>query len=324
MLAETPHFSVIIPVYNRAKTLGAAIRSVLAQSCQDFEIVVVDDGSADDPGAVVEGFQDPRIHFLRQKNQGGGAARNTAIDAARGRFIAPLDSDDFFLPHHLESMKAMLDGKTNTAGYARIVVDRGEGRTFLKPPRAIREGEDMGEYLLCERGFIPTISLVVERQTAKRIRYHANLRAAEDTDFAIRLALKGCKFVMAEAPGAVWNDVADPHRTSAPGPSSRTQRFGAWLEQMKPYMTRRAWCGGRGWAYAKMVARDGNKFEALRLYLDAFFRGCYSTKLAAVIFLQIFLGAARYRLLADTAISWLHIGLREPAQETPLSSLEKA
>jgi len=112
MTAGQPHFSVIIPVYNRAKTLGAAIQSVLAQSCQDFEIVIVDDGSTDDPAAVIAQFSDPRIRFLRQKNQGGGAARNAAIDAARGRLIAPLDSDDIFLPHHLQTMKMLLHGKT--------------------------------------------------------------------------------------------------------------------------------------------------------------------------------------------------------------------
>ncbi|HWY60762.1 MAG TPA: glycosyltransferase family 2 protein [Rhizomicrobium sp.] len=323
MRPDEPHFSVIIPVYNRARTLGAALSSVLAQTCQDFEIVVVDDGSTDDPGNVIASFSDPRIRYLRQANRGGGAARNAAIDAARGRFIAPLDSDDVFLPHHLETMRMLLEGKSNTAGYARVLVNRGEGRTFLKPPRAIREGEDMGEYLLCERGSVPTISLVVGRGMAKRVRYHANLRSAEDTDFAIRLALAGCKFLMAPKAGAMWNDSADPQRTSAVGPSSRTQRFGAWLEQMKPYMTRRAWCGGRGWAYAKMVARDGDKIEALRLYLDAFFRGCYGPRLAVVIFLQIFLNAAQYRRLADTTIGWLHIGLRERSQEAPLSSLEK-
>ena len=101
MLAAAPHFSVIIPVYNRASVLGAAIRSVLAQSCQDFEIVVVDDGSQDDPASIVRAFGDPRIRFIAQENQGGGAARNTAIDAAHGRFIAPLDSDDIFLSQQI-------------------------------------------------------------------------------------------------------------------------------------------------------------------------------------------------------------------------------
>jgi glycosyltransferase involved in cell wall biosynthesis len=292
--------------------LSAAITSVLAQSCQDFEIVIVDDGSQDDPAQVAAAFGDPRIRLLRQENRGGGAARNAAIDAARGRFIAPLDSDDVFLPHHLDTMKALLDGTTNMAGYARILVDRGRGRSFLKPPRAIAEGEDMGEYLLCRRGFVPTITLVVERALAARVRYHADLRAAEDTDFAIRLAEAGCKFVMAPEAGAIWKDLPDPGRTSAGGPSSRTRRFGLWLEQMKPRMTKRAWRGGRGWAYAKMLARDGSKGVALKLYLEAVFTFCYAPRLAAVIFLQIFLDADQYRRLADTAIGWLRLTTREP------------
>lgn len=322
--AGQPLFSVIIPVYNRAEILRLAIRSVLVQSCQDFEIVIVDDGSKDDPASSAASFNDPRIRFLRQENRGGGAARNAAIDAARGRFIAPLDSDDVFLPHHLETMKALLDGTTGTAGYARIVVDRGRDRTFLKPPRAIRADEDVGEYLLCDRGFVPTITLVVDRELARQVRYDADLRAAEDTDFAIRLALAGCKFRMAQQPGAVWKDIADPQRTSAGKAAARTQRFAGWLEQMKPNMTARAWRGARGWAYAKMVARDGGKFRALTLYLRAVSSGCYAPRLALVVFLQIFLGAGQYRRLADTAIGWLRMGLREPQTARETSALKKA
>ena len=73
----------------------------------------------------------------------------------------------------------------------------------------------MGEYVLCERGFVPTITTVVEREMAQRVRYHPKLRAAEDVDFAIRLALEGCKFRMLEQPGAVWNDHDDSGRASA-------------------------------------------------------------------------------------------------------------
>jgi len=302
-----PFFSVIIPVYNRACVLRTAIGSVLAQSCQDFEIVVADDGSQDDPASVIAAIGDPRIRCLRQENKGGGAARNAAIDAARGRFIAPLDSDDVFLPHHLETMKQLLDGTQDTVGYARILVDRGKGRQFLKPPRAIREGEDMGEYILCDRGFVPTITVVVERETARRVRYHEQLRAAEDADFAIRLAEAGCRFVMAERAGAVWRDIADPGRTSA---SRRAQRVLAWLTEMKPRLTRRAWRGGMGWFYAKMLASNGRRGAALRLYLAALLNGCYRPRLAVIVFLQIVLDAARYRRLADAAIGHLRAGLR--------------
>lgn len=304
-----PFFSVILPVFNRASQLGVALNSVLAQTCQDFEIIVVDDGSADNPRAAVEAIGDPRIRFIRQDNQGGGAARNTAIDAAQGRFIAPLDSDDAFLPHHLERMKALLAGNPGTVGYARILVDRGRGHTFLKPPRAIRADEDMGEYLLCDRGFVPTITVAVDRETARRVRYHPDLRAAEDTDFAIRLSQEGLRFRMAEEPGAVWKDLHDPVRASA---HRRAESFAAWLDQMRPRLTRRAWHGARGWAYAKMLARDGRKVAALALYLSALRHRCYRPGLALVVFLQIFLDAKKYRALADAGIRWLHMGLREP------------
>ena len=303
----TPFFSVIVPVFNRAHVLERALRSVLAQSYQDFEIVVVDDGSSDNPRAVLDKIQDSRIRYLRQDNQGGGMARNTAINAAKGRFIAPLDSDDVFLPLHLERMRLLLDGTEAVVGYARVLVNRGDGRTFLKPPRAIGENEDMGEYLLCARGFIPTITIVVEREMAQRVRYHPKLRAAEDTDFAIRLALEGCRFEMTAEPGAVWNDLGDSGRASA---YNRADQFGAWLEEMQPRLSDRAWHGARGWAYAKLLAHNGRRVRALWLYLNAVFRGCYNIRLAPVIFLQIFLATRSYRALADVGIGWLHMGLK--------------
>src|SRR3954471_10555327 len=122
-----PFFSVVIPVFNRAGALQHAIESVRGQTFQDFEIVVVDDGSTDNPQAVIENFADPRIRFVRQANGGGGAARNRGIDEAKGLFTAFLDSDDVFLPHHLDSMHALLEGTTRVVGYARVRVDRGDG-----------------------------------------------------------------------------------------------------------------------------------------------------------------------------------------------------
>lgn len=302
----TPLFSVIIPVYNRADVLGDAIRSVLAQSCQDFEIVVVDDGSRDNPRKVVDAFNDPRVRFHAQPNGGGGAARNAGIDLSCGTFVAFLDSDDVYLPQHLETMRGLLDGTANTVGYARMIVDRGNGNTFLKPPRAILPDEHMATYLLCERGFVPTITIVVEAATAKRVRYSENLRAAEDTDFAIRLFLDGQRFVMAEEPGAVWKDIPDPNRTSS---GRKGGRMLSWLEEMRSVIPARAYYGCRGWAIAKSVAVT-DRVAALKMYLTAVLRGCYSWRLAAVVFLQIFLSDRAYRKVADGAISRLGAGFR--------------
>lgn len=295
----TPFFSVVIPVYNRADALKDALESVLAQTCQDFEIVVVDDGSTDNPSRVVDALGDTRIRFLRQDNRGGGAARNAGIDASRGRFIAFLDSDDRFLPHHLERMKKLLDGRTNLVGYAKMIVDRGRGRTLLKPPRALGADEHMATYLLCDRGFVPTITIVVDANMARRIRYHEDLRAAEDTDFAIRLFLAGCKFAMIEEPGAVWKDIYDPARTSA---GRKGARLLHWIEELRPQIPARAYYGCRGWAIAKGIAPK-HKMGALKLYLEALRHGCYRPRLAAIIFLQIFLPNRVYRRIADMAVA---------------------
>src|ERR1700704_4899233 len=93
--------SVIVPTYNRRETIQAAIASVQRQTFSDWELIVVDDGSTDGTAELIEG-SDPRLVLIRQKNQGVNAARNAAMLRARGQYIAFLDSDDEWLPHHLE------------------------------------------------------------------------------------------------------------------------------------------------------------------------------------------------------------------------------
>lgn len=307
---DPPFFTVVVPLYNRARVIGDALRSVLAQTERDFELLVIDDGSEDDPRPVVEALGDPRVRYIRQTNAGGGAARNTGIDMARGRFIAFLDSDDEFLPHHLAAMRARLEGTQLIVGYARVVVDRGEGRVFLKPPRPVRIGESMASYFFCDRGFVPTSTIVAPTEIAREVRFHENLREAEDTDFAVRLSLSGCRFVMAEEPAAVWKDRYDPDRLSA---GRDMTRFAVWLEANKHRMPRKAYLAGRGWPVAKHVA-SASKVRALALYLNALVHGCYGPSLATAVFLQIFLPDRSYRVMADNAIAWLRAGFRGPHQ----------
>ena len=297
----TPFFSVVIPVYNRAPRLETALRSVLAQTEHDIEVIVVDDGSTDAPEQIVDMLGDPRIAYVRQENRGGGAARNAGIDCARGRFIAFLDSDDRFLPHHLSTMRRLLAGTRDIAAYAPIIVDRGQARSFVKPPRGLGTREHMADYLLCDRGFVPTITLVVPRAWARRVRYAENLPFGQDTDFAIRLFLAGCRFVMASEPAAVWNDVSDPARISAGRKNGRLVR---WLESMRNRIPARSYYGARGWIVAKGVVRT-RPLAALGYYFGAVLRGCYRPPLAVIILLQILAPDHLYRRLAD----WL-IGVR--------------
>ena len=103
--------SVIIPAFNAAANIRQTLNSVLAQTYQEIEVIVVDDGSSDATSAIVEEFvaRDPRFQLVRQSNAGVGAARNTAIRKARGKYIAPLDADDFWFPEKLEKQVACIE-----------------------------------------------------------------------------------------------------------------------------------------------------------------------------------------------------------------------
>ena len=117
MTKNYPIVSVIIPTYNRAALLPRAIRSVLNQSFQDFELIIVNDGSTDNTEEVVKSFEDNKIRYIRhEKNRGGSAARNTGIKAAQGQYIGLLDDDDEWLPEKLEKQINKFQGLSEGYG----------------------------------------------------------------------------------------------------------------------------------------------------------------------------------------------------------------
>lgn len=100
-------FSVVIPLYNKEVSIKKTIQSVLDQTCQDFEIVIINDGSTDNSIKAVEAINDSRIRLIHQENQGVSAARNRGIKEAKYEWIAFLDGDDLWEPNHLEEVKNM-------------------------------------------------------------------------------------------------------------------------------------------------------------------------------------------------------------------------
>ncbi|MCC5810381.1 MAG: glycosyltransferase, partial [Ectothiorhodospiraceae bacterium] len=108
-MSNNPLISVVTPTYNRADYLGEAIESVLAQTYQHFEMLVVDDGSTDQTPELMRRFaSDSRIRYFQQENQGQSVARNRGIEESKGEFICFLDSDNAWLPDKLESSLAHL------------------------------------------------------------------------------------------------------------------------------------------------------------------------------------------------------------------------
>jgi glycosyltransferase involved in cell wall biosynthesis len=294
----TPLISVVIPTYNRAQTIGPTLQSVVAQTFSNFECIVVDDGSADveELEAVVARLNDPRFRVLRRENGGGGAARNTGIEAARGDWIAFLDSDDLFLPEKLAVYQQYFEGSgPKCVFYSQNLVDRGVGKNWVRPWRAIRSDEDVGEYLFVDNCVIQTSTIVISASLIKEVMFDASLRKGQDLDLCIRLAAAGAEFRMITPPQSIWTDQSEHGRTSRrPGYDAPA----AWLEKTAPLMTRKAVLGYRATTLAYYMAQ-AKPFTALRYILEGWLRGGVSFKVTLRQVLRAFVPRGLYRRLVN-------------------------
>src|SRR5579884_2460648 len=167
MNAQTPRVSIIIPSYNTASLIPGCLDSVFQQSYGDFEAIVVNDGSPDTTQLeqALQPYMD-RIVYIRQPNKRAAGARNTAIQKARGEFLAFLDSDDSWLPEHLALQMGMLDKDPKLDFVYSDAILVGEGsqqKTFMQGCPS--EGVANFEALVIERCQIP-VSTVVVRKSA--------------------------------------------------------------------------------------------------------------------------------------------------------------
>lgn len=142
-----PRVSVVIPLYQTERYIAEAVRSVLAQTFDDFEVVVVDDGSSDNGPTVVRCFGDKRIRLVTQSNRGLAGARNTGIREARGAYIALLDADDRWHPDKLARHVALLDARPDvglTYSASRFIDDDGKDLGIAQwPSRSTTRPEDV-------------------------------------------------------------------------------------------------------------------------------------------------------------------------------------
>lgn len=192
-MAETQPFndlvSVVIPVYNRTQELKRAIQSVLNQNHQNFEILVVDDGSEEDIESVCNSFNDERIRcFKNETHTNANWARNTGIRQSRGEYVAMLDSDDEFLPVHLERRLAKIKEWDCDGIFGSAYCPDGTTAKLLFS-RPLKEGELMINYLLSD-GFAQTTSHFYKKKAAREILWDETLERHQDFDFSIRFAAK--------------------------------------------------------------------------------------------------------------------------------------
>jgi glycosyltransferase involved in cell wall biosynthesis len=178
-----PLVSVIVPVYNRERFLRETLESVFALDYEPFEVIVVDDGSTDGSATIAQSFTQARL--LRQENRGPAAARNAAIEVARGEFIAFVDSDDVVLPNKLSAQVGYLLDRPD------VTATLGRQEWITPPPNAVPD------LVWGDLDGITPISIVIRREALIEVGcFDPELRGPEDVDLLVRLREGGYRFLV--------------------------------------------------------------------------------------------------------------------------------
>ena len=166
-----PRVTVLLPTHNRADVLGYAIRSVLWQTEQDFELLIVGDGCSDNTSGVVATFQDPRVRWfdLPKAPLSGYANRNTALRQARGRYVAYAQHDDIWFPDHVERLIAAMDGSGADWAYSLPLWAMPDG-ALIPVPINLTHQDELDHFLLVENR-IPSTCVMHSRQALERVGY---------------------------------------------------------------------------------------------------------------------------------------------------------
>ncbi len=202
-MKNKPIVSVIIPTYNQANFIDKAIESVLQQTYQDFEIIVINDGSTDNTEEIIRGFEDKRVKYIKKykKNRGISIARNIGIKVARGKYIALLDSDDEWLPEKLDKqIKILQDGSPELGVvYSNLCYIDKKGKNMNKLRNPKKEGYIYKDLL--GGNYVGTPStLLIRKECFNRVGLFDDLlNSQEDWDMWIRIA-KYYRFALIKIP----------------------------------------------------------------------------------------------------------------------------
>jgi glycosyltransferase involved in cell wall biosynthesis len=207
-LQRQPLVSVIMPVFNRPKSLATALRSVFAQTFSDWEVIVVDDASSDESAEVALRIGQPgKVRVIRHEtNQGPSAARNTGVLAARGRYVSFLDSDDSWHPEKLRRQIELVEADPDPSMVfcvTQTVTFREGRRVRVSPWRAPFEGEPWSEFLYINGGCAQTNSFFLSRELALRVGFQP---PHEDHLFFLKAGALGARYRLVAEPLSNWND----------------------------------------------------------------------------------------------------------------------
>jgi glycosyltransferase involved in cell wall biosynthesis len=231
-VAQPIQISALIPTYNRSRTLGRAIDSVLAQRCPAAEIIVIDDGSTDETRVVIESYGE-KIRSVTQANAGVSSARNLGIREAKCEWVAFLDSDDYWTPGHLKHIAGSIQATDGKAvlyfSDLQLPNEEGGGRYWRHCGFEI-EGDfefrpDAGEWALLRTQPMMLQASVIRRDVIRQIGgFPENLLTREDTLLFFKLGFLYPACAVSNC-GAIMNSDGDRRLTTAYDGKSLTYRM---------------------------------------------------------------------------------------------------
>lgn len=185
---HTPIVSVVMPVYNAAEYLGEAVDSILGQTFGDFEFIIINDGSTDGSGEILDRYQqsDDRVRVIHQENSGVAATLKRGLESARGKYVARMDSDDISLPNRLEKQVAFMEShpEVGVCGTACRLFGDSSGVTMPKT-----ESEEIKSWLLFGPCMAhPTVIMRRDLIVKHNLYYNMEFKQAEDYELWIRFS----------------------------------------------------------------------------------------------------------------------------------------
>jgi amylovoran biosynthesis glycosyltransferase AmsB len=271
-------FSIVIPAYNASESIVTTLDCVAAQTYQHFEVIIIDDKSADAEqlAAVVqsEKYSQLKINLvLSQEKLNGSGARNKGIELATGDYISFLDADDeWHKDKLLESVRLIekleAEGKQKFIIFSQVNIIQDGAFLKVMPMQPVARNETVAEYLFGCYGFIQTSTLVMKREYAQDIKFDPKYIRHQDYDFCIRADKKGYEFVMIEQPLANYHLITK-FGSKHKGESVKYSFF--WLDAMKPWLTQRDINTYKAYKLPLRYKMDGKSFQASVSFARYFF-----------------------------------------------------
>lgn len=276
---KNPLVSILTPTYNHERFIGACIDGILAQTYPDWEMVIIDDGSTDRTPEVIVGYNDPRIRYFRQANQGIGRLHQTyefALRHAHGDLVVILSGDDLWPPYRLEKQTPLFEDKSVVMCFGRGHIINERGAVISRPPMPRRLSpvlnRPVGSILrtLLVWNFIPSYTALLSMQAVKRMGGFPQPPGVlgVDSPTCLNLALQG-EFRYIDLPLGYWRVHRNQHTNNfrmeqAVGETAYILRFFRSLDQQTQALT--------GWdeeRLKKALRKELNNayFEAGRCYL---------------------------------------------------------